>query len=710
MTSDTVQLKLSRGEQSSNTNEELIDPLRELLSRKSSSGLSLKGRSDSKKATDNLSIEASCSKCSHCGKEESSFVTLARHILIHHEPAACDLCGITFPNLYQAQHHKKMKHKKWKLKCSHCSMYTSGRVRLQRHLSKCEKNIVPCEFCGKMYENVENVKRHQRNGCRAYERSKEQNPKNAETALLVESGLCKKICYYCNEEFSSPGHLIHHLQICHELTKCDICGITILGVSAIKNHKIKFHTEPKYECPTCGTKFHRKKDYDVHCLMCERRMYSCKLCGRTYTHFYTAMRHNKHFHPDESSLENLQIVEAQKQVQNNDRQMEVTAEETTKTAEPELHQCILCNDQHVYSECSYWKHVHDVHDGFFLRCSDCGENFRSEKLKIDHTFSNCNARNQTVPADFNALEDEQVPVEVDKEAELPTINLDKSKDLISRSVCDICGKTFSVKGFLLRHKRMKHTKPKYECANCSKKFHCIKLCTSHSKVCDPVQSDFSSSKSSGEIILKDGSDAKVATENCGIEEPSAVTLVRTTLNHQKSGTCDICGITLPSRSQAQHHKLTCPRQAKQRDDSQFGAKEIPLPNDAIPGDSTIVPLLKLEIKVEHTMLQEQEYQVPNDDSGRSFAKTLDVEHLENGIKVKEEYIEEKEEILTEHQSPTKAVECHEVPSDPNESLVRHEVMDVVHSKVVKRKPHSKRKKLSSDCADPRRSKRVNAGK
>ncbi|KXJ81461.1 oocyte zinc finger protein XlCOF7.1 [Aedes albopictus] len=65
-----------------------------------------------------------------------------------------------------------------------------------------------------------------------------------------------------------------------------------------------------------------------------------------------------------------------------------------------LHRCELCNDQRGYQESSYWRHVHEDHDGFFLRCSECGDCFRSRKLRTEHSLKRCQAREQAVPSDF----------------------------------------------------------------------------------------------------------------------------------------------------------------------------------------------------------------------------------------------------------------------------------------------------------------------
>ncbi|XP_065088619.1 zinc finger protein 761-like isoform X3 [Ochlerotatus camptorhynchus] len=598
-----------------------------------SSDVILKDSSDPSEAAENPSSEASCTKCSHCGIKVSSAVTLTHHILIHHEPVACDFCGITLPSLSQAQRHKKVKHKESKFKCLHCSMQFFGSERLQKHASKCEKEKVPCEFCGKMFRTVFAVEIHKRKFCPAFKKSKERKQNNVDT--LVESG---SKCDYCTEEFSSPGHLIHHLQISHELTKCNICGITILGLSPTKNHKIKSHKEPKYKCTTCGKKFHHKRQFNAHCLECEHKMYSCKLCGRTFTHAYSIKRHNQRYHPEESSLENLQII------QNSDLEMEITVEEATLSAR---------DDQGQSSN-----------DGV------------------------SNSRSHEQPPN----DDDSMDIESDRIDKMVSAAEKISQPLVENSSnhpfsCNICGIIVSSYKQISYHMVTKHTEERFQCPHCSRKFHFKDKLQNHESCCARLKYSCEMCGQKFNLLsrVKDHekrvhhgnkpiSKANIEGADCTAEQKQLIVKESDTA-HQMT-ICIICSITFTSSDELMKHKLTCPKHAKEHYDRQCVAEEIPLIHrgkEAQP-DSKIVPQgenidLELNIKVEETVLQEQKYQVPNEVPGRSSVPTLfhiqhphdgkskhvkaeDAEDLENGIIVKEEYIEGEEEFLTERQTGT----------------------------------------------------------
>ncbi|XP_065088624.1 zinc finger protein 616-like [Ochlerotatus camptorhynchus] len=599
--------------------------------------LILKDRSDPKVTAENPSSESSCAKCSHCGLEESSADALVRHILIHHEPVACDICGITLPSLLQALHHKKTGHKESNHKCPDCSLQLSGRARFQRHVTKCATLKTLCEFCGKMFKDVKAVEKHRSDSRRAYTKSKEQGQTNTETSLcdendscpvmekmsppLIENGLSKTKCYYCNEEFSSRGHLIYHLQIVHELTKCGICKITVLGILEVKSHKAKTHMEPKYKCLTCGQKFHRKRLYNAHCFACEQKMDSCKICGCKLKYFSSLKAHNKRCHPEKSSLENLQIAQDQKQV-NGSSERQVVAEKTSQPLVSNL-------SNHPYT------------------CNECGITLANYSQFFYHKLT---------------------------------------KHTEGKFQCPHCSKKFHFKDKLQTH-ASSCTRLKYPCELCGQNFKALSRLNTHKKRDHHGDRPLRNANIEGANYTEDQ------------KQRSVEKIDETTI-------CIICRTTFASTDELMEHKLTCPKHAKEHEVSQFGAQEISLLGDVKEArtDSTIVPQgetieLKLDIKVEDTMLQEQEYQVPNNDPGRSFATTLvsacqlkvcqfhiqhpqggnskdvgaeDAEGLDNGIKIKEESLEDEDEVLTEHQTASESSECHEIPSDRNESLVRHQ--------------------------------------
>ncbi|XP_065082961.1 zinc finger protein Xfin-like [Ochlerotatus camptorhynchus] len=141
-----------------------------------------------------------------------------------------------------------------------------------------------------------------------------------------------------------------------------------------------------------------------------------------------------------------------------------------------LHKCVLCNDQRGYPESVYWNHIHENHDGFFLRCLECGENFRSEKLKTDHTLNHCKTRNSSYSGGLNSTvvqvelpqKSRSIVSEKNRERSLDTKQLNSG---ICRSRCDLCYRVFTKLSNYNYHMLTFHSAPQHQCPQCSQKFH-----------------------------------------------------------------------------------------------------------------------------------------------------------------------------------------------------------------------------------------------
>lgn len=124
------------------------------------------------------------------------------------------------------------------------------------------------------------------------------------------------------------------------------------------------------ECDICLEKV-LKNDLEQHREMCSPRIvYHCAICSDDYLSKEGLWNH----------LDLHEIVDEDKELNYSE----------VRTAQ-ELQKCVLCNDQRGYMEKRYWEHVHEDHDGYFLRCIECGESFRSKKQQINHTLRNCKA-------------------------------------------------------------------------------------------------------------------------------------------------------------------------------------------------------------------------------------------------------------------------------------------------------------------------------
>ncbi|EAT42944.1 AAEL005592-PA [Aedes aegypti] len=125
----------------------------------------------------------------------------------------------------------------------------------------------------------------------------------------------------------------------------------------------------KVECDVCQEPV-LKDELEQHRETCcpSRKVFRCTVCDAEYQH-----KDDLWGHLDEHEIQ--------------DEAKDICCGETNVMYE--LHKCDLCNDHRVYRESHYWNHVHEDHDGYFLKCSNCDETFRSRKLKTEHDENHC---------------------------------------------------------------------------------------------------------------------------------------------------------------------------------------------------------------------------------------------------------------------------------------------------------------------------------
>lgn len=108
-----------------------------------------------------------------------------------------------------------------------------------KHAGKCNVTQIVCEFCGCLFENITAANKHKIRNCRQNsEDLKEQMIETTGEFSVPDENSKEATCGYCNEEFSSVEHLNNHLRSYHELSKCSICEMTVIGITEFKYHKV----------------------------------------------------------------------------------------------------------------------------------------------------------------------------------------------------------------------------------------------------------------------------------------------------------------------------------------------------------------------------------------------------------------------------------------------------------------------------------------
>nr|XP_029731934.1 zinc finger protein 521-like isoform X3 [Aedes albopictus] len=185
----------------------------------------------------------------------------------------------------------------------------------------------------------------------------------------------------------------------------------------------------KVECDICLEPV-LKENLEQHRELCcvSRTVFRCTICDADYQHKTGLWEHlTSHEIHDETKEEH--------------------AQETNVMYD--FHKCALCEDQRVYRESFYWKHIHEDHDGFFLKCLDCDENFRSLKLQDDHYKNHCKARQRTPELDAERDEEryedtffqesEQSPLSQNVNLELDNQSDQSTSSSSANDTCPDCG-------------------------------------------------------------------------------------------------------------------------------------------------------------------------------------------------------------------------------------------------------------------------------
>ncbi|XP_053698248.1 zinc finger protein 83-like [Sabethes cyaneus] len=242
-------------------------------------------------------------KCYICRSESlGSAKALLEHLTVHLDrtPYSCTECKmetIVLKSVRSLNVHLKMHAQP--MKCEYCDRrYCDERARDYHvktfHLGESAPCPSACEQCGKVCKSISALKSHMR-----------------------DHRLSLK-CEYCEKIFHRRNKLKEHITRVHEKAEkyeCNLCHRVVHSLESYNSH-LKMHmSEKTYECDLCPMKFytagnlglHKRihsgnanykphKDWSGHYTVYHEpnqdKIYTCKLCGKTYTK--TVMKINNH--------------------------------------------------------------------------------------------------------------------------------------------------------------------------------------------------------------------------------------------------------------------------------------------------------------------------------------------------------------------------------------------------------------------------------
>lgn len=291
-------------------------------------------------------------------------------------------------------------------------------------------------------------------------------------------------CTYCEKSASKLAT--------RSLCECCLKHIERCDVAAEKFLPVVWEEDAfrKIECDICLEQYQENKKKQ-HRKVCKPRViFRCSLCDEDYL-----------------TQESLGTHLIDHQVPYEKR--ELYCQETRLTYKQ--FRCVLCNDQRSFRETYYWQHIHEDHDGYYLKCLKCGESFRSKKRKADHDQNPCNSQDQIIPPQSDELElievvenvninehllqeEQNVPSEKDFEANQADepISLDSDSDveiiLDCNQVDDSARKNISQKAAVPGKTLQPQATSK--CTECTKVFATPRLLSVHMQYChEPSKCD-----------------------------------------------------------------------------------------------------------------------------------------------------------------------------------------------------------------------------
>ncbi|XP_062702208.1 zinc finger protein 658 isoform X1 [Aedes albopictus] len=242
-------------------------------------------------------------KCYICRSQSlGSAKALLEHLTTHldrtpYHCSACTMETVVIKSVRSLNYHLKMHAQP--MKCQYCDRrYCDDRARDYHvksfHLGESAPCPSKCSECGKVCKSISALKSHMRD-------HRQNLP-----------------CEHCDRIFHRKGKLKDHIARVHQKSQrfeCNICDRVVHSLDSYNSH-LKMHmSEKTYECNLCPMKFytagnlglHKRihntnanykphKDWSGHYTVTQEpgqdKIYTCKLCGKSYTK--TVMKINNH--------------------------------------------------------------------------------------------------------------------------------------------------------------------------------------------------------------------------------------------------------------------------------------------------------------------------------------------------------------------------------------------------------------------------------
>ncbi|XP_069129478.1 zinc finger protein 311-like isoform X2 [Argopecten irradians] len=226
-----------------------------------------------------------CPDCDFVAKDRKSLYAHNRRAHLN-VATNCNICGKTYPSLFDMKRHRILIHNPPKYSCDICGKRYKVNTSLKLHVKSHEPNYVkpvyPCSSCDKSFANPSLLRTHVK---RKHEPESEFDREVREV---------KHFCYICHKTFSSKAALQEHTKIIHMRIydhQCDQCGKVFGYEKSLATHKLIHSSAKNFVCKICGKAFKQKSCMTIHQAIHSEKKFLCGHCGRGFTQRQSLRRH-----------------------------------------------------------------------------------------------------------------------------------------------------------------------------------------------------------------------------------------------------------------------------------------------------------------------------------------------------------------------------------------------------------------------------------